>query len=128
MQEAAKGAFIRLEFEVTGKEGVPIVVNLSLKPQENEAGQVVMLICEGHNITDLKRLREELEATTQRYEYVNLATSDAIFEWDITRRALYKGIGYDRLFGARERTLKQHFISIHRDDRQRVRTTLFKAF
>ena len=35
----------------------------------------------------------------ERYEYVTKATSDAIWDWDITNNAIYCGEGFEKIFG-----------------------------
>src|SRR5690606_37476579 len=42
---------------------------------------------------------EELKITNERYEYVNKATNDAIYDWDILQDRIHWGDGFNRLFG-----------------------------
>lgn len=67
------------------------------KPEELEryqkAASVFSLILENH----IKK--EELKLSNERYEYVNLATKDALYDWDILKDQLFWGKSYERLLG-----------------------------
>jgi PAS domain S-box-containing protein len=52
---AAQGEFIRYEVDVFGAGNQIATIDFSLRPFQNELGQVVMLIAEGRNITAAKR-------------------------------------------------------------------------
>ncbi len=61
---AAGGAFVRYEVTFPNAEGAPMTTDFSLKPVLDEQGKAVMLIGEGHDITE----RIQLEAARQRAE------------------------------------------------------------
>jgi PAS domain S-box-containing protein len=56
---AAGGEMVRFEVPVRAADGSVHPVDFSLKPVRDESGQVVMLIPEGRDITELKRAGEE---------------------------------------------------------------------
>ncbi len=45
------------------------------------------------------KLRESLEASNLRYEYVTKATSDAIWDWDLEKNTIFWGEGFKTIFG-----------------------------
>jgi PAS domain S-box-containing protein len=53
---AAKGEFVRYEVDVLGAGDTVLTIDFSLKPFKDETGQVVLLICEGRDISDRKRV------------------------------------------------------------------------
>ena len=55
---AAFGSFIRYEVEVKGNGDQVVTIDFSLKPIKNESGQVILLISEGRDISERKRLEE----------------------------------------------------------------------
>jgi PAS domain S-box-containing protein len=59
VRTAASGETVRFEAPLRAADGSIHPVDFSLKPWRNEAGQVVMLIPEGRDITELKRASEE---------------------------------------------------------------------
>jgi two-component system sensor histidine kinase UhpB len=74
------------------------------------------------NITDQIRQQKELAASNERFMYVNKATSDAIWDWDIATDKIYRGEGYAKLLGSTDSgpSLRQHVQFIHIKDRKRV--------
>ena len=63
--KAAKGEFIRFEVDHPGTKGRVITVDFSLTPIKDEAGQVVLLIPEGRNISDRKKVESKLQKSNQ---------------------------------------------------------------
>jgi len=59
--EAATGQFVRYEVEVLGVGGRVTTIDFSLKPIQDEAGRVVLLIPEGRDISKAKQSEVELE-------------------------------------------------------------------
>jgi PAS domain S-box-containing protein len=55
--------------------------------------------CNGIDISDLKRTEQALKISNDRYEYVNKATNDAIYEYDILQDHIQWGEGFTRIFG-----------------------------
>jgi protein-histidine pros-kinase len=70
VDKARNGEFVRFETQHFNVDGDLISVDFSLKPVKDEAGNVLSLIAEGRDITDLKRLME------QREDYVATLTHD----------------------------------------------------
>jgi len=58
--------------------------------------------------------------SNERYDYVNKATNDAIYDWDLLEEALVWGQGYTRLFGHpigdKPENLEQWIQHLHPDD------------
>ncbi|MDY7003788.1 MAG: EAL domain-containing protein [Cyanobacteriota bacterium] len=65
---AVKGEFVRYEIMVVGINKQVITIDFSLKPVFNELGQVVLLICEGHDITDRKQAEKQLSILNAELE------------------------------------------------------------
>ena len=59
--EASHGKLVRFETEHVGKAGQPAVVDFSLKPILNEQGETVLIIPEGHDITERKHAEKEAQ-------------------------------------------------------------------
>jgi two-component system sensor histidine kinase UhpB len=78
------------------------------------------------NITDQIKQQRELAASNERFMYVNKATSDAIWDWDIEADKIYRGEGYAKLLGSydNELSMKQHFQFIHIKDRKKIAKSL----
>ncbi|WP_372916993.1 PAS domain S-box protein [Salegentibacter sp.] len=50
-------------------------------------------------ITEFKQKEEALTQSNQRYKFVNKATRDAIYDWDIQNNDIKWGVGFTKLFG-----------------------------
>lgn len=107
-----KAEFIALN-ERCLNEGIPLdAVHRILLPDNtikfvHERGTVVK-DAEGRNIkfkgttqdvTESKRNTEAVRLSNERFELVNRATSDAIWDWDLKSGTLYWGEGFTNLFG-----------------------------
>lgn len=55
--------------------------------------------CMGVDISDRVVFERELKKSNERYEYVNRATKDAIYEWDVVADEFLWGEGFYRIFG-----------------------------
>ncbi|MDN3689814.1 PAS domain-containing protein [Cyclobacterium jeungdonense] len=55
--------------------------------------------CMGIDISDRIEFERELKKNNERYEYVNRATKDAIYEWDVVADEFLWGEGFYRIFG-----------------------------
>jgi PAS domain S-box-containing protein len=53
----------------------------------------------GIDITDQKRVEMDLHTSNERYAYVNKATNEAIYDWDISNNHLEWGAAFARQFG-----------------------------
>jgi PAS domain S-box-containing protein len=64
-----------------------------------EEGQVVGIVGSLTDITDRKRVEDDLKASLERFEFVKKATRDAIYDWDIANDQLIWSDGFSALFG-----------------------------
>jgi PAS domain S-box-containing protein len=65
IKRAAEGEFIRFEALITNPEGENQTFDLSFYPVRNENDEVILIVPEGRNITELKRAEEELRRSNQ---------------------------------------------------------------
>lgn len=65
---AARGEFVRYEVDALGAGQTVRTLDFSLKPLTDETGQVVLLIAEGRDITDLKQAQAALQQANQELE------------------------------------------------------------
>ncbi len=85
-------------------------------------GSLISLVIENYS------QKEELNLSNERYEYVNLATKDAIYDWDILNDKLYRGISYARFLGSNfpeeNQKLQNWEALVHPSDLNRVKEIL----
>jgi two-component system, NarL family, sensor histidine kinase UhpB len=71
-----------------------------------------------------KKMLERLRRTNERYELVNQATNDIIWEWDIVNKKLYWGDGIYTVFGYNKEEVNENprwaFQNIHPEEQNMV--------
>jgi PAS domain S-box-containing protein len=91
---------------------------------ENE--ECLMLMC--FDISQRKKQETDLALINERYEYVTLATSDVVWDWDLIKNVLYWGENFYKLFGhprvSPDTSLQQWTAFLHPDDSERVSQSL----
>ncbi|WP_407429304.1 PAS domain S-box protein [Arcticibacter sp.] len=85
----------------------------------------------GIDITEQKKVQMDLHASNERYAYVNKATNDAIYDWDIVSDHVEWGAAYSRLFGhpcsADRYPISQWEALVHPLDLHRIEESLTAA-
>lgn len=66
--QAQTGEFVRYEVDIWGANHQVITLDFSLRPIRDETGEVVLLLPEGRDITQLKLAREALQQANQELE------------------------------------------------------------
>jgi PAS domain S-box-containing protein len=104
------------------------------KVKSSDGGIPAVMIGACLDITEGKKIQEELLASearlrisNERYEYVNKATNDAIYDWDIVGDDIVWGEGYYRLFGFRAGDaypITKLISLIHPDELEKARISL----
>lgn len=79
-------------------------------------------------IIENKKAEARIRISNERYILATKATNDAIWDWDFTHDALYRGEGYFNLFGFKPgyitNPLSRLEIGVHPEDKDRVVTGL----
>ncbi|RYF85619.1 MAG: PAS domain S-box protein, partial [Chitinophagaceae bacterium] len=81
------------------------------------------------DITDQVALQEKLIESVERHEYVNEATSDAIYDWDFTTGNLYRSSRFEEMFGFTEKkmSLLKRIRVIHPEDITEFKRVVFAS-
>jgi diguanylate cyclase (GGDEF)-like protein/PAS domain S-box-containing protein len=83
------------------------------------------------DITERRRAEEELRASEERFKYVTRATSDAVWDWDVTNDHVWRSEQMYRMFGIAVSDVEDPVGSwehrVHPDDRERVMQELGAA-
>lgn len=112
------------EYRYRRKDGSFAVVSDCGYVLRDGAGHAFRMIGAMQDITDRKRIEEELRTSNERYELVSAATNDAIWDWDFKTDLLYWSKGFTTIFGYDTLTdiptLEQWYAGIHPDDAERV--------
>ena len=68
-------------------------------PVFDDLGTLLYVVCSFNNITELKKTEDELKLSNERFSYSSVATSDAIWDWDLITNEIFVGTSYSDLFG-----------------------------
>ncbi len=79
---AAEGKIIQFETEHPAADGQLVSVDFSLKPIDDENGQVVLLIAEGRNITPIKQAAEALRRSEKALRESHRLAGVGTWEWN----------------------------------------------
>ena len=96
---AARGAFVRYEVEHHDADGRPIVMDFSLKPVEDDTGQVVLIIPEGRDITERRQAEDRLRLSEAKFSAIVAIAGDAIILVDEAQRITLFNRAAEQLYG-----------------------------
>lgn len=104
--------------------GLNIWWNIRYLPLYDSFGEIIGASLTAIDITDRKKAESILIENEERYHLVTKATSDAIWDFDIEKNKLYRGEGFQTLFGYQSGILTNNSTNwdelIHKDDFEKV--------
>jgi PAS domain S-box-containing protein len=95
---AARGELVRFEAEHILADGTPVIVDFTLKPVLDDTGNVVMLIPEGRDISNLKHIEDELRESEHRLNALLDNSTAIIYMKDTQGRYITMNRRYEDLF------------------------------
>ncbi len=124
-QNVFEGKSEKMEFEITGLKGARRWLETHAVPLKNTEGKIIFLLGVTRDITERKKAEDKLRESNERYQFVNKATQDTIWEWDfLTKEGLW-GEGIINTFGYSANMLKygKAWIDeyVHPYDKEQVR-------
>ncbi|WP_159473921.1 PAS domain-containing protein [Dyadobacter sp. 3J3] len=93
------GKIYQIEIDKIGNGGKIISTLWDFVCLVDSNGKPIEIQCTGLDVTDRKKMEDALKNSNERYELVNQATNDAIYDWDLDIDHIAWGDGYRRLFG-----------------------------
>lgn len=92
-------------------------------------GEDLHIVGSVKDITDTKLNETKIKEVNERFNYVSMATSDAIWDWDLTTNHIFWGEGFQTIFGYTKDdivpTLEFRKQRIHPRDKERVMNGMF---
>ncbi|MDR9404628.1 MAG: PAS domain S-box protein, partial [Halothece sp. Uz-M2-17] len=129
INRAAQGEFIRYEVEIWGANQTVIPIDFSLRPIQDDQGYVILLIPEGRDLTEAKRLEVErqqtvnlLQASKRRYASLVKASPVGIFRCDSVGNCVYTNQVASEILGLSSQEMKGRGWqnALHPEDREQV--------
>lgn len=99
VQQAAAGKLVRIEEWIQGAGGKEIYIDFSLKPVYGDNQQAQYLIAEGHDITELKKTKDQLKVSEIKWRTLVENTPDIIARHDTSLRYLFINSAIQRSTG-----------------------------
>jgi PAS domain S-box-containing protein len=120
--QAATGQLVRFEAKHFLADGSFVIVDFSLSPITDNTGKVVMLIPEGRDISDRKKMESALQESESRFRALLTAAPVGIFQADLLGNCLFVNEQCAQLMGMTEtESLGKGWINaVHPDDRDQV--------
>ena len=106
MKELMRGNSWTGEFLVNRKDGTVFPAHVTNSPIFDNQGKIIGIIGVSMDISERKKSTEKLRESNERYEFVNKATQDTIWEWDYATREGKWGEGIINIFGYKEDKIK----------------------
>lgn len=126
-----EGAPFEFERSVITAKGRRVWVRAIGEAVRNEDGRIVRVQGAFQDITEQRLAREALLASEERFRMLAKATSDAIWDWDLTTDAVWWNEGFETLFGYSraevESTADSWYNRIHPDDKDAVTASIHTA-
>jgi PAS domain S-box-containing protein len=129
--KAATGEFVRCEVELTGAGNRLIIIDFSLMPIRNEHDEVIMLIPEGRDISQLRQA--ETDRSRAEYHSERLSTALKVAKagawiWNFSTQKIFWTREFEILFdyepGSTQQIYSEWLERVHPDDRERSEAAL----
>lgn len=123
VETTANGGTVRFEATHIASDGSLHYVEFSLKPVTGADGRVLFLIPEGRDITERRRLLEELRESRERFKGLVETTRDWVWETDRSGAYTYSSPQVERILGYKPEKLigKTPFDLMPPEEAKRVR-------
>ncbi|WP_423148658.1 PAS domain S-box protein [Rubrolithibacter danxiaensis] len=129
-----EGSFSKKKLKKALEENVPITFE-EFSPRIKRWKRVTVYPYDGAltlfytDITEQRIAQENLKLSNERYQLVNKATNEAIYDWNILENVLYWGEGYERILGYKEYScnLSEWAQRIHPQDLEGIENSIEKA-
>ncbi|AFY94869.1 PAS domain-containing protein [Chamaesiphon minutus] len=124
---AAAGEFVRYRVEIAGADDRLIPLDFSLTPIRNDRGEVILLIPEGRDLTQIEQAqsdRARLERYSERLASALQVAKAGAWYWELAENKLYWTREFEILLDyepdSTQKTYSEWSQRIHPDDLQRV--------
>ena len=132
IRAAAQGALVHYDVEVQGAGGRVITIDFSIKPIRNLSGEVVLLIPEGRDISDLRTTLRRLQRTEARLEEAQRVARMGHWDYDVASKQAYWSETLYDVFGLKRDEVvapgEEFLARVHPDDLDRVTRRMERAF
>lgn len=126
------GDLLDYRSQVYHADGSIVMLRANARAIRDQTGKVVGFSGTSRDVTESERAQERLRESIERFELVQRATNDAVWDWDIIRDTLWWSENVRSLFGYSPHQLRAGFKAwmglIHPADLQRVTASVDALF
>ncbi|MBX2861008.1 MAG: PAS domain S-box protein [Vampirovibrio sp.] len=108
IEKARAGEFVKFEATHPTPDGSLVHVDFSLKPGYNDAGEIVYLIPEGRDITDIKQVEQALKESEERFRVAVAGSNNGLWDWNILTNEVYYSPRFLELLGYKDESEFPH--------------------
>ncbi|MCA1992469.1 MAG: PAS domain S-box protein, partial [Coleofasciculus sp. S288] len=116
----AAGNVVRYETDILAPDNSVITIDFSLKPIKDENGQVELLIAEGRDLTERKRVEAALRESEERWQLALRGNNEGIWDWNIKTNEVFYSARWKEMLGYQQHELSSHLdewkTRVHPDD------------
>jgi PAS domain S-box-containing protein len=127
---AAHGELIRFEMATPPRDGVQGTIDFTLTPVRDDDGEIINIIPEGRDISDLVRTREALRTAERRLTAATQAAEIGLWEWNVPTGEMWFSDQWYRMLGLEPAgasiDVENWRNLVHPDDRSRVRSEVVR--
>ena len=105
IQKATSEGFCSLEYRIRQLDGEVRFLQLTIKPDNNERGELKYLYGTSLDITDLRKTEEQLKESEERFNLAVQGSNDGIWDWDVEDCTIYLSPQWKNMFGYQEEEL-----------------------
>ncbi|KQR67264.1 PAS domain S-box protein [Pedobacter sp. Leaf176] len=128
---AGKGRVTLKPFRFLHEDGSWRWVQTVLSDLRNEPS-IKGIVANSRDVTEQVNARNDVLLSNERFKYVTMATSEAIWDWDVVNDTLLWGEGFLKLFGydaaEMETTGENFYFKIHPEDVAAIKNSLELLF
>jgi PAS domain S-box-containing protein len=109
VQGCTQGTPYNIVVRIRFPDGIYHHINTQGFPIHDENGDIKELFGTSQDITEFKRLEEELREREERYDLGMRATRDGIYDWNLVTNEIYYSPGWKQMLGYEEDELQNDF-------------------
>ncbi len=132
VREASNGRFVRYDVKVLGADEKVAVIDFSLKPVANDEGEVVWLIAEGRDITQLNEVMHHLQQSEVRLSEAQRLARLGSWEWDVRTNQVSWSAELFHIYGVNPSTFDASYDAfmerVHPQDRFELEQIIMEAY
>ena len=119
------------EVKIRDSEGKTRWLQTSMRPIISADGEANMVLGVATDITERKKMEDDLRQSIQRFETISRATNDAVWDWDLKTDSLWWNDSFKSLFGYQDDDIEPHISfwinRVHPDDVEHVKQGIYQV-